>query len=131
MVKPALLLAAFLLAGCGYKGPVTRLDPPPPEVSGDELRAAKKAEGKVVAHGLRVPAFARPVRVDELTVKLDVRRDDPFSLPPEGTIISKPVPFPGEEPARTSPFTGLTTPAVPAPEITPQITPAPPAEPQE
>jgi hypothetical protein len=95
----ALLLGVGLvLAGCGYKGAVTRLEPPDPALSREEQKAARAAERRQVEAGLTVPANARPIRVDELTVKLDVRRDDPFSLPPEGTEMSRKVPFPGEEP---------------------------------
>lgn len=98
-LKGALLLGVGLvLAGCGYKGAVTRLEPPDPALSREEQKAARAAERRQVEAGLTVPANARPIRVDELTVKLDVRRDDPFSLPPEGTQMSRQVPFPGEEP---------------------------------
>jgi hypothetical protein len=95
---PTILLAGLLLAGCGYKGAVTRLEPPDPALSREEQAAARTEERRMVEAGLTVPAYARPVRVDELTVKLEVRRDDPFSLPPEGTVTSRKVPFPGEEP---------------------------------
>jgi predicted small lipoprotein YifL len=104
-LKPAILLVALLLAGCGYKGPVTRLEPPDPALSRDEQRAARTDEQRRVAAGLTLPAQARPVRVDDLTVQLDVRRDDPFSLPPEGTSNTRAVPFPGEEaPAGAGPL---------------------------
>jgi hypothetical protein len=96
MVVTAALLGG-LLAGCGYKGAVTRLEPPDPALSREEQKAARTAERRKVEAGLTVPAAARPIRVDELTVKLEVRRDDPFSLPPEGTETSRKVPFPGEE----------------------------------
>lgn len=98
-LRPAVLLVAGLLAGCGYKGPVTRLEPPDPALTPEQQRAARAAEKRDVAAGLTLPAQARPVRVDDLTVQLDVRRDDPFSLPPEGTANTRVAPFPGEEPA--------------------------------
>lgn len=92
-----LLGVSLALAGCGYKGAVTRLEPPDPALTREEQKAARAAERREVETGLTVPAAARPIRVDELTVKLEVRRDDPFSLPPEGTETSRKVPFPGEE----------------------------------
>jgi hypothetical protein len=117
-LKLALPLAALLLAGCGYKGPVTRLEPPDPALSREEQRAARTDEQRRVAAGLTLPAQARPVRVDDLTVQLDVRRDDPFSLPPEGTANTRAVPFPGEEPpadARPLPVPPLGEPTGPSP----------------
>jgi hypothetical protein len=118
MVRLGLLTAgALLLAACGYKGAVTRLEPPDPALSREEQKAARTEEKRRVAAGLTVAPEARPIRVDELTVKLDVRRDDPFSLPPEGTQTSRVIPFPGEEaPAENRPL------PIPAP--------APPAEPE-
>jgi hypothetical protein len=95
-----LMGAGLVLAGCGYKGALTRLEPPDPAMSREAHKAARAAERREVEAGLTVPASARPIRVDELTVKLDVRKDDPFSLPPEGTRTSRTVPFPGEESAR-------------------------------
>jgi hypothetical protein len=89
--------AGVMVAGCGYKGAVTRLEPPDPALTREEQKAARAAERREVQAGLTVPAASRPIRVDELTVKLEVRRDDPFSLPPEGTQTSRKVPFPGEE----------------------------------
>lgn len=91
------LLAALLLSGCGYKGALTRLEPPDPALTREQQKEARAAEKRMVAEGLTVAADARPLRVDDLTVKLEVRRDDPFSLPPEGTVTSRKVPFPGEE----------------------------------
>jgi hypothetical protein len=91
------VLLAALLGACGYKGAVSRLVPPDPALSKAEQRDARTEEKRRVAAGLTVPAAARPVRVDELTVKLGVRGDDAFSLPPEGTTNSRPIPFPGEE----------------------------------
>ena len=96
-MKHALLaLSLLMLSACGYKSAVTRLQPPDPALTKDEQKAARAAEREQVAAGLTVPAAARPQRVDDLTVKLDVRRDDPFSLPPEGTAGGKPIPFPGD-----------------------------------
>ena len=91
------LIAALLLSGCGYKGALTRLEPPDPSLTREQQKEARTAEKRMVADGLTVAADARPQRVDDLTVKLEVRRDDPFSLPPEGTKSSRKVPFPGEE----------------------------------
>lgn len=97
-VRAVLLLGMALMAtACGYKGAVTRLEPPDPALTREEQKAARAEERRMVDAGLTVPAAARPIRVDELTVKLEVRRDDPFSLPPEGTQTSRKVPFPGEE----------------------------------
>ena len=95
-IPAAVSVAALLLAGCGYKGAVTRLEPPDPALSRSEQKAARAAERERVEAGLTVPASARPLRVDDLTVRLEVRRDDPFSLPPEGTATAQPVPFPGD-----------------------------------
>ena len=96
-MKHALLaLSLLMLSACGYKSAVTRLQPPDPALTKDEQKAARAAEREQVSTGLTVPAAARPQRVDDLTVKLDVRRDDPFSLPPEGTTGGKPIPFPGD-----------------------------------
>jgi hypothetical protein len=72
--------------------------PPDPALTKDQQRAARAEERRTVERGLTVPADARPIRVDELTVRLGVRGDDPFNLPPEGTQTSRVVPFPGEEP---------------------------------
>jgi hypothetical protein len=107
-----------LLTGCGYKGAVTRLVPPDPALTREEQKAARAAERREVEAGLSVPATARPIRVDELTVKLEVRRDDPFSLPPEGTQTSRKVPFPGEEAetnARPLPQPAISPTPVPTP----------------
>ena len=93
-VIPGLLLLA--LSACGYKSAVTRLQPPNPALTKDQQAVARATERAQVEAGLRIPADARPQRVDDLTVKLDVRLDDPFSLPPEGTAGGKPIPFPGD-----------------------------------
>lgn len=119
-IRTAAMAAALgvLLAGCGYKGAVTRLVPPDPALTREEQKAARAAERREVEAGLSVPATARPIRVDELTVKLEVRRDDPFSLPPEGTQTSRKVPFPGEEAetnARPLPQPAITPTPVPTP----------------
>lgn len=94
------LLAALLLAGCGYQSSLTRL---PPAGAGDSanraaLRAAERTE---VREGLKLPPTAQPQRVDDLTVKLDKRPDDPFALPPAGTDVT-PTPFPGDPPPSSS-----------------------------
>lgn len=96
MAMKRLLLPLLLLSGCGYKSAVTRLEPPNPALTKEQQQEARATERAQVEAGLRVPADARPQRVDELTVKLDVRLDDPFSLPPEGTSGGKPIPFPGD-----------------------------------
>lgn len=108
-------MAALLLAACGYRAPMTRLEPPDPALTPAEQKAARAAERDLVASGLEVPADARPQRVDDLTVKLDMRRDDPFSLPPEGTTGGKPVPFPGD-PAQPPAAAPSVQPAQTAPE---------------
>ncbi len=119
-LKPGLLIVVGVaLAGCGYKAPVTRLLPPDPALSKDEQREAIAEERKRVEAGLALPADARPVRVDDLTVKLEVRPDDLFSLPPEGTANARTLPFPGDP---------LPAPAPPARLTSPK--PAPPADPQ-
>jgi predicted small lipoprotein YifL len=100
MKRTAPLLAAVLLvAGCGYKGPLTRLDPADRTRPKEERAAVRAAERAETEAGLRVAADARPVRVDDLTVKLEARGDDPFRLPPEGTRNAREIPFPGDPPA--------------------------------
>lgn len=96
MVRVSLAVGLLALAGCGYKGPVTRLEPPDPELSREALAAARAAERRVVDAGLTPAAETRPVRVDDLQVKLDVRPEDAFSLPPEGTRNARDIPFPGD-----------------------------------
>ncbi|MGQ5702541.1 hypothetical protein ACUJ46_10870 [Sandaracinobacteroides sp. A072] len=115
MVKWAALAGMVLLAACGYRAPVTRLETPDPALSKEALKDARADERKRVAKGLELPAQAQPLRVDELTVKLDVRPDDPFSLPPEGTRGRTLAPFPGD-PAADTPA----RPAFPAPATTPE-----------
>jgi|GEM_PF-3522142 len=119
VLRTAMLIAAGVaLAGCGYKAPVTRLLPPDPALTKDEQRDALEQERRRTQAGLTLPANARPVRVDELTVRLEVRPDDLFSLPPEGTARARALPFPGDpepEPApRLSP-TGSPPGLTPAP----------------
>ena len=115
-LKPVWLLAAGLvLAGCGYKAPVTRLLPPDPALSKEQQANAVAAERKRVEAGLILPADARPVRVDDLTVKLEERTDDLFSLPPDGTENARTLPFPGDAPPAPRPPVSPTSPQ-PAPE---------------
>lgn len=111
-------LALLALSACGYKSAVTRLEPPDPALTQAEQQAARAAERAQVQAGLTVPADARPQRVDDLTVKLDVRRDDPFSLPPEGTAGGRPIPFPGDP--QTVPVREVQAP--PAPPLPPAQT---------
>lgn len=92
-MKPIALLALLALAGCGYRAPLTRLDP---ALKGDERKAAREAEKAGIARGLTVAAETRPIRVDDLTVKLEERSADPFNLPPEGSRRGEAVPFPGD-----------------------------------
>ena len=98
----ALTLALALLAGCGYRAPLTRLDP---AMKGEARKEARAAEKAAITRGLTVGAEARPVRVDDLTVRLEERADDPFNLPPEGSRRATAIPFPGETapPATPSP----------------------------
>lgn len=98
----ALLLASAMLASCGYKAVSTRLPPSDPTRSKAELQAARAAERAQVEAGLVIPADARPQRVDDLTVQLGIREDDPFALPPAGTK-GEPTPFPGDPGAPTKP----------------------------
>ena len=73
----------LLLAGCGYKGPLTRTPPDAPGMSREDIKRARAAEKVMTEAGLTLPPQAQPVRVDDLTVKLDQRELDPFNLPPE------------------------------------------------
>mgnify|MGYP001036443963 CR=1 FL=1 len=96
---------AGLLASCGYKAASTRLQPPDPALSKAEQQQARTDERRRVEAGLAIPAGARPQRVDDLTVQLDTREDDPFALPPAGTVgaaIPFPGPFPGDSPPATA-----------------------------
>lgn len=115
-LRPGLLIAAGVaLAGCGYQAPVTRLLPPDPALTKAEQRAAMAEERQRVEAGLTVPADSRPVRVDELTVKLEERPDDQFRLPPEGTADARALPFPGDPEPEPAPPVPLTSPQ-PAPD---------------
>jgi predicted small lipoprotein YifL len=96
VVRPLFLLSALLLAGCGYKGPVTRLEPPDPALTREQQKAARAAESRAVREGLVIPAEARPIRIDEINVKLGIRAEDLFALPPEGTRNARTLPFPGD-----------------------------------
>lgn len=121
-LRPILIAALLLtpmLSACGYKGALTRLEPPDPALTREQQKEARTAEKRMVTQGLTVAADARPLRVDDLTVKLEVRRDDPFSLPPEGTQTSRKVPFPGEEVVSDSqPFpTPTATPSAPTSQV--------------
>ncbi len=89
------LLAATLLASCGYKAASTRLQPPDPSLTKAEQQQARADERRRVEAGLAIPAGARPQRVDDLSVQLDSREDDPFALPPPGTGGDA-IPFPGD-----------------------------------
>lgn len=91
-----LLLLLLLLAGCGYRGSLTRLTPPDPALSKQEQKAARAAEARRVEAGLRLAPEARPVRVDEVNVRPTERTDNPFNLPPAGTRGQQPLAFPGD-----------------------------------
>ena len=93
MRRAVALLALLALAGCGYRAPLTRLDP---DLKGDARKEARTAEKAAIARGLTVAAETRPIRVDDLTVKLEERSNDPFNLPPEGTRRAEAIPFPGD-----------------------------------
>jgi hypothetical protein len=123
MVRPLFLVSALLLAGCGYKGPVTRLEPPDPALSREQQKAARAAEARAVREGLVIPAEARPIRIDEINVKLGIRAEDLFALPPEGTRNARTLPFPGDpdDVETDSPF---------QPELFSTPAPATPAAPQ-
>lgn len=78
----ALLLAAALVPGaCGYKGQVTRIEPAGMERAA--LKEARAAEAAAIAGALNPSPEQRPVRIDDITIRLEDRRDDPFNLPPE------------------------------------------------
>jgi predicted small lipoprotein YifL len=77
------LFTLLFLAGCGYKVPLTRTPPDAPGMSRTEIKQARADEAKMTEAGLTLPPQARPVRVDDLTIKLDERAADPFNLPPE------------------------------------------------
>lgn len=77
---PALCL---LVAACGYKGQVSRIDPNRTDISKEERKALQRAEAERVEKQLTPPAQARPQRVDEILTNADPREDDPFNLPPE------------------------------------------------
>jgi len=77
------LLLILLLAGCGYKGPLTRTPIDAPGMTREDIKTARAEEARITEAGLTLPAQARPVRVDDLTIKLDERTDDQFNLPPE------------------------------------------------
>jgi predicted small lipoprotein YifL len=81
MSRLALLALAVALAGCGHKGPISRIDPAGKTRA--ELREARAAEQQALKAALAPRAEHRPIRVDDLTIRLEDRADDPFSLPPE------------------------------------------------
>lgn len=75
------LIAALLLAGCGYKGQMSRIDSK--GLSSEELRQARAAEKADIDQALAPSPEYRPVRVDDVTIRLEERADDPFNLPPD------------------------------------------------
>ncbi len=81
MVKVALPLLALLLAGCGYKGQLSAIDPAAMDKAA--LKTAREAEKASVTRALTPTPEQRPVRVDDVVIRLEERRDDPFNLPPE------------------------------------------------
>lgn len=75
---PALLL---LLSACGYKGPLTRVDPDGMDRAAlEEVRAVERVR---VEQALTPTPEQRPVRVDDISIRLEERSDDPFDLPPD------------------------------------------------
>ena len=80
MVRLALPLL-LLLAGCGYKGQLSAIDPA--SMDKEALKIAREAEKASVTQALTPTAEQRPVRVDDVVIRLEDRRDDPFNLPPE------------------------------------------------
>lgn len=76
---PCLLLLP--LAACGYRGQLTRIEPA--GLDREALQAARKQEAERVAARLLPDPEHRPVRVDDISVRLEARQDDPFDLPPE------------------------------------------------
>ncbi len=84
------------LAACGYKAPLTRLDPADPALTKTERKAARADERQRVEAGLAVPANARPARVDDQEDRMGRRGDDPFSMPPAGTRGGGDPAFPGD-----------------------------------
>ncbi len=80
-VKMLAPFALLLVAACGYKGSLSRIDPAGMER--EELREARAEERDEVAQALAPVATHRPVRVDDISIRLEERADDPFDLPPE------------------------------------------------
>lgn len=74
-----LLVATLLLAACGNRGPLVRLDaqgnPPPREQRAEQAKMTERA--------LSVTPEARPRRVDDVLRRSEERPDDPFNLPPQ------------------------------------------------
>lgn len=80
-MKPALLLIALVLAGCGHKGALTRV-PADSDWTVEERRAQRERDEADTAAGLKLPPEARPVRQDDVLTVTRERRTDGFDLPP-------------------------------------------------
>lgn len=81
MVLKLFLPALLLLSACGYKGSLTRVDPAGQDR--DALQEARAQERARVERALTPTPEQRPVRVDDISIRLQERADDPFDLPPE------------------------------------------------
>jgi hypothetical protein len=83
-----LVLATILAAGCGR---VTELQPAPGQALPVKPLMARTTP--TPAELLTPPAYARPVRVDDLVTRSQPRAADPFDLPPPtgGAAPAEPV----------------------------------------
>jgi hypothetical protein len=82
VARITLPLAALLLAACGYRGGVSRIDMNRTDVPRSALKAEQKAEAERVSRQLQFQPQARPQRVDEALTKPGERPEDPFDRPP-------------------------------------------------
>jgi hypothetical protein len=78
MMRRCLTIAAVLaLAGCGR---IANLEPAPGHAL--PVKPAMAKETPTAVQLLTPPAYARPVRVDDLIRRSQPRAQDPFDLPP-------------------------------------------------
>lgn len=83
MVRKAIPLLLLALAGCGYKGDITRIDMNRTDVPKAKLKEMKEAEGEAARDALTLSPQERPVRVDDIVTRPSERPDDMFNLPPK------------------------------------------------